>query len=965
MIWGEVDLRWGITDEQVADGEVLPICLAEIRNCRPYFIGLLGERYGWVPERIDPEVLEEHPWLAEQAGRSVTELEIIDGVLGNPEMAEHAYFYFRDPAYSSGRASFMESPDSDEVKQLGMEEAQKRATARRAKLTELKNRIRASGRPVNENYADPTALGDLVLADLTALVERLFPAGSEPTPVERARALHEAFARSRSAVYIVRSGYFERLDDLATGSGPPLVVLGESGLGKSALLATWALRWRERHAQAIFGEDPAAGFVVMHFVAASPASADQAAMLRRITSELNDHFELGLEIPDEPEALRLAFTDSLYRAAAKGRVVIVIDGLNQLDERDGTLDLVWLPPVIPEGIRLVVSTLPGPALEALSVRGWPTLEVDPLSHAERRELIATYLYDEYRKKLDPEFSEQVVNAPQSANPLFLRSMLEELRLFGEHERIQTRITELLGATDVPALFDLILARFETDYARGRPGLVQESMTLIWAARHGLSEAELLELLGESGQPLPHGVWSPLYLAAKQMLVNHGGLTGFAHDYARAAVEHRYLATQESKRDVHRRLAQYFLAAYRDVPPTFAQLGHEGRFDEGLKFVQSHRVFDELPWQTAQAQDWARLAVLLGEPFFLALVSIFDFLQVRRYWASIEANAQGTLLTTYKEVIDSPESYWDIADRVGKLCAGMGYADAALRLWRSQVDALRTQAGSRDRFIECLQFLAVTLHERGDRAGARSCVEEAMTVSRTEPSQHLLGDVLLTHGAFLFADGQYEPALEQFGEAESVFRAHGDRLGIARCLNASAPIIDLRGDGATALEMFEQSASIFREFVQVDNLDVVLENLATILVRRGDLVAATAHLDEAIGILRELGDLPTLMRRLEHRGRLKLGVDARGAIADLEESRALAQRLGDRRAEADALYSLAIAAMMVEDFDAAERLVTRSTSLSSELGDATRIEKCSELARHVAEFRVAAYRNRRATEERTS
>ena len=46
--WSDVDLRWGVTDER--RGAVVEICLAEIRACRPYFIGLLGERYGWVPD---------------------------------------------------------------------------------------------------------------------------------------------------------------------------------------------------------------------------------------------------------------------------------------------------------------------------------------------------------------------------------------------------------------------------------------------------------------------------------------------------------------------------------------------------------------------------------------------------------------------------------------------------------------------------------------------------------------------------------------------------------------------------------------------------------------------------------------------------------------------------------------------------------------------------------------------------
>ncbi len=47
VTWGEVDLRWGITDDEKAEGKVLPICLAEIDRCRPYFIGMLGERSGY------------------------------------------------------------------------------------------------------------------------------------------------------------------------------------------------------------------------------------------------------------------------------------------------------------------------------------------------------------------------------------------------------------------------------------------------------------------------------------------------------------------------------------------------------------------------------------------------------------------------------------------------------------------------------------------------------------------------------------------------------------------------------------------------------------------------------------------------------------------------------------------------------------------------------------------------------
>ncbi|MDB4579009.1 DUF4062 domain-containing protein [Akkermansiaceae bacterium] len=73
----EVDLRWGITAEEAEQGKVLPICLGEIDRARPYFMGFIGDRYGWVPEGSEyPEVVvEREPWLEEhQGGKSVTAL---------------------------------------------------------------------------------------------------------------------------------------------------------------------------------------------------------------------------------------------------------------------------------------------------------------------------------------------------------------------------------------------------------------------------------------------------------------------------------------------------------------------------------------------------------------------------------------------------------------------------------------------------------------------------------------------------------------------------------------------------------------------------------------------------------------------------------------------------------------------------------------------------------------------------
>ena len=55
-----VDLRWGITEDEANSQGVLDACLDKIDECRPYFMCLLGDRFGWVPvpDQIPPETYE-------------------------------------------------------------------------------------------------------------------------------------------------------------------------------------------------------------------------------------------------------------------------------------------------------------------------------------------------------------------------------------------------------------------------------------------------------------------------------------------------------------------------------------------------------------------------------------------------------------------------------------------------------------------------------------------------------------------------------------------------------------------------------------------------------------------------------------------------------------------------------------------------------------------------------------------
>jgi nephrocystin-3 len=415
VVWGEVDLRWGITDEQKAEGKVLPICLAEIKNCRPYFIGLLGERYGWVPRSIPLDLKKRQRWLNNYESKSITELEIVYGVLKNPKMGGHAYFYFREPSY-------LDSLNAN-VRTLYIEKSRDR----RQKLTILKQKIVSGGFP-NKKYKDPDQLEIQVYDDLKNVIDLNFPMIAIPDPLEREALEHRAFAESRHRIYIKRRGYLNAISRHVNGSLSPLVLIGESGAGKSAALAKYYLDY-------INNQDDD---IIIHFIGSTPYSSDWTALIRRLLAELKRRFKIKKDIPTDREELKTALANWFYLIESKRKIVIILDALNQLEKRDNAQELAWLPRDVPKNIRLVVSALPGKALNALKERGWPILAIEPLGVAEKEQFIVLYL-KQFTKTLAAGNINKIARAGLTQNPLFLKSLLEELRLFGDHTSLKNRL----------------------------------------------------------------------------------------------------------------------------------------------------------------------------------------------------------------------------------------------------------------------------------------------------------------------------------------------------------------------------------------------------------------------------------------------------------------------------------------------------------------------------------------------
>jgi tetratricopeptide (TPR) repeat protein len=847
VTFGDVDLRWGIPDEKKS--EILSICLHEIENCRPYFIGMLGERYGSLPDEIPADLIERQPWLKDDLDRSVTELEILHGVLNDPAMTKRAFVYLRDPGYvktlpPDQRINYLERDASRGIQ----------------KLKDLKDRIRTSGARVYQNYRDPREFGQIVLQDLTAIIEELFPEDSQPDALDSQAMEHEAFAQSRAQVYIPQPAAFERLDAHAEAEGLPLVIIGESGSGKSALLANWAMRYRQDHP----GE-----LVLMHFIGATPGSADWAAILQRILGEMKRKLKIEEELPDKPEALRLAFANWLNMAAARGRLILVLDALNQLDDRDGAPDLTWLPAHVPGNVRILVSTLPGRSLDELGKRGWPTFQVEPLQPDDRKRLIKEYLALS-SKALSSAHTGLIAGTEQCQNPLFLRVLLDELRLFGKFDELGPHIKSYLSAPSIPALYMLILDRCERDYERDRPGMVREAMSMLWAARRGLSEAELMDLLGAGGQPLAHAHWSPLYLALEQSFINRAGLIGFFHDHLRQAVQNKYLNDALLQRSAHLRLADQFEA----------QPGG------------SLRRLDELPWQLSKAGDWQRLYDLLGDLEFLNAAWKVDPFDIKRYWVQVEANSPLRMVNCYRKVIEHPGEHKEHARMVSILLNDTGRIDEALSLFDYLIEHYRA-AGDKARLARTLSGKAIILNKRGDLNEAMALHKVEERISRELGDQHTLQVSLGNQAVILFALGNLDEALALQKEQERLSRAAGNKLELASALGNQANILYLRGNPGGAMALFKEQERICRQLGDKAGLSRSLGNQAIVLfASSNDVQGVLALQKEQEHICRELGDPQGLAISLINQAGTLVFMGKKGeAHALAHESLTLAQEKG--------------------------------------------------------------------------
>ncbi|XP_051779107.1 telomerase protein component 1 isoform X1 [Erpetoichthys calabaricus] len=494
----EVDLRWGITEEEARSNRTVELCLSEVAKSQ-LFVGILGERYGLVPTDISLPDLPHFQWVkTAPPGLSVTELEIMQFQKQNGSFAnQKMFFYLRTPELIR---SVPEQWRSDFVAE---------STEARGKMEDLKKRLKQSGTMITENYEAEWGgvshgkpytkgleqFGKAVLSNLWEALKQFFHVEQDDEILDSCSKLtdQEVFKESlQHQIY----GRKKVLGTAATkiremGRGKCFVINSGPGQGKTALMAAMVNEFKTSSKKTEIAD------VICYFSAASQAANNVENFLHFLVRCLNQRLGQDLDPPTGYQALLKEF-NSLLQSSCRSKsnpfLVILIDDADLLQNNRGQLISDWIPESLPSRVTLVLSVTSDSDLHRSLNRNKNSIlfQLESLSTLEKKEIVQSVL-SLYGKKLsETSFNNQMqvlLRKKGSNSPLYLKLACEYLRTYSVFEQMKDELQNLPSTLD--KLILRALSHLEEDSKVKNLSWV---FAVLAVTKTGLRERDLYDLL---------------------------------------------------------------------------------------------------------------------------------------------------------------------------------------------------------------------------------------------------------------------------------------------------------------------------------------------------------------------------------------------------------------------------------------------------------------------------------------
>jgi len=661
VAFSPIDLFWQTRDlSEATEPEQLHYSLEEVEHCN-YILFWFGGCYGWSPpsDQFNLET-KNRAWLSDLRGEasytiSLGELLFERAVLSRIEDAQgRSFFYFRDETYGDGF--------EEQIQKYFIEKDEEA----KEKLGALKEKMRQTHMQVLEDYMEPMSSVRQAFEDLQEAIHRDFPVPDNPQAIDtmRERHAHTALAQSRRGLYLPVEEWIMRVHahlDTRAHVSHPLVIVAPPGGGKTAFVSNYVSTYFLP--QALWHQ---------FFVGCTSESTNYQRVCVVLMQAIRDRFGIDDPVPKRCKAgeWQRELLIWMSMAATRGRMVVFIDGIDQVDDaHDSALDLRWLPRTFPAEVRTVITCSPGPALDAMLERGWPVLELEDLDLETRAEMAERYIGYRSYPAVDAVVMQDILEMGIARNANMLIQVVDEVCILNKSGRgaEQADYLMLLQAQDIMGFYDYLLWKWEAFFDSIHPNFVRRVMCLVWASRWGIAEQELLNVTCDISRiGLLH-----FFNTTKYCWIWSDGLVNFSVGALRNATEMRYLPTKLEKIQVHRQLGGYF----RTLP-----LGR--------------RRLDEEAWQWMQGESWLELLTTFNNfAYFPRLYDTEDgtyHCDLLRYYTAVDKHldaSNGLLqgIQRFEATGPEPAAFFTIAQQLADFFAEVGKPREAAEMYRKMLD----------------------------------------------------------------------------------------------------------------------------------------------------------------------------------------------------------------------------------------------------------------------------------------
>ena len=342
--------------------------------------------------------------------------------------------------------------------------------------------------------------------------------------------------------FVEREGDYDAIRKYIKGDGDrPFAVIAKAGYGKTCFLAHFINTFKPSPDESLH----------FRFIGGSDGSVDIKNILWSIFEELHRYGKIKTSISAD-DIIEKA-PDYFAQVAEHGKSIIIIDALDQLD--CSMSELSWLSNELPANIKLIVSfelssTVADHFCKAIqSDESMPGYEIKPLSKTVYRQMLIDDYLSQYLKELDMALRDEIINSDGADNPLFLKIVLSELRVFGSFSDLGTVVRQRFGNTPESA-FDAMLHRLEEDPSNSAISgkyAVQLIIGLLAYSRWGLTRKEIADSfkkeMPDYSDAVIHEIISGYLRQLRAFLIKRNSCIDIRYESFRQAAKRRYKSGQ--------------------------------------------------------------------------------------------------------------------------------------------------------------------------------------------------------------------------------------------------------------------------------------------------------------------------------------------------------------------------------------------------------------------------------------